>query len=211
MYIEDPEIKAMSDLRKSLEANDIRKFERTIRDKKNKISSEPFLMSYIEPLRRRIQEQVLLSITVPYKKITLLNIAIDLNLNVEEVSELLCSLILDGKLPFYVSYTKLACYLVCKAFSVKTQQHTLIIMLRGIHACVFSGKLKGHVDEITGVVTMESDSGMGTADLYCRDRDAAVGELASSLDKAVGKWEIKLETGGTGGGLMVGSGAMGYL
>lgn len=34
VYIEDPEIKAMSDLRKSLEANDIRKFERTIRDKK---------------------------------------------------------------------------------------------------------------------------------------------------------------------------------
>ena len=87
----------MSDLRKSLEANDIRKFERTIRDKKNKISDEPFLMTYIEPLRRRMQEQVLLSITVPYKKITLLNIAIDLNLNVPEVNDLLCSLILDGK------------------------------------------------------------------------------------------------------------------
>ena len=97
VYIEDPEIKAMSDLRKSLEANDIRKFERTIRDKKNKIAEESFLMTYIEPLRRRMQEQVLLSITVPYKKITLLNLAIDLNLNVPEVNELLCALILDGK------------------------------------------------------------------------------------------------------------------
>lgn len=87
----------MSDLRKSLEANDIRKFERTIRDKSNKISDEPFLMRYIEPLRRRMQEQVLLSIIVPYKKITLLNIAIDLNMNVPEVTNLLCTLILDGK------------------------------------------------------------------------------------------------------------------
>ena len=95
--MEDPEIKAMSELRKSLEANDIRKFERTIRDKKNKISDEPLLMTYIAPLRRRMQEQVLLSITTPYQNITLLNLAIDLNLNIPEVTELLCSLILDGK------------------------------------------------------------------------------------------------------------------
>jgi len=98
VYIEDPEIKAMSDLRKSLEANDIRKFERTIRDKKNKICDEAFLMSYIAPLRRRMQEQVVMSITAPYEKITLINIGIDLNMSIPEVEELLCNLILDGKL-----------------------------------------------------------------------------------------------------------------
>jgi COP9 signalosome complex subunit 2 len=58
VFADDPEIVAMSDLRQSLEANDLASFERTVANKKNRISDEPFLMKYLQPLRRRMREQV---------------------------------------------------------------------------------------------------------------------------------------------------------
>lgn len=58
VFSEDAEIMAMGDLRASLEANDLRRFERTLRNKANRIADEPFIMKYIQPLRRRMHEQV---------------------------------------------------------------------------------------------------------------------------------------------------------
>lgn len=58
VFADDKEILAMSDLRQSLEANDLKRFERTIRNKQNRIMEEQFLMTYIQPLRRRMREQV---------------------------------------------------------------------------------------------------------------------------------------------------------
>ena len=60
VFAEDLEIIAMSDLRMSLESNDLARFERILKNKQNRIVNEPFLMTYIEPLRRRMREQVLL-------------------------------------------------------------------------------------------------------------------------------------------------------
>ena len=57
-FADDREILAMSELRKSLDENDLSRFEKTLRDKANRIMDEPFLMTYIAPLRRRIREQV---------------------------------------------------------------------------------------------------------------------------------------------------------
>ena len=58
VFSEDLEIVAMSDLRMSLESNDLARFERILKNKKNRIVDEPFLMEYIQPLRRRMREQV---------------------------------------------------------------------------------------------------------------------------------------------------------
>jgi COP9 signalosome complex subunit 2 len=58
VFSEDPEIIAMSDLRMSLESNDLGRFERILKNKQNRIVDEPFLMTYIQPLRRRMREQV---------------------------------------------------------------------------------------------------------------------------------------------------------
>jgi len=57
-FADDKEIIAMSELRQSLEANDLARFERTLKAKQNRIVDEPFLMTYIYPLRRRMREQV---------------------------------------------------------------------------------------------------------------------------------------------------------
>lgn len=59
VYAEDKEIIAMVDLRQALEATDLPKFERVLKDKRNRIQDEPFLVKYIEPLRKRMREQVL--------------------------------------------------------------------------------------------------------------------------------------------------------
>lgn len=58
VFAEDLEIIAMSDLRMSLESNDLARFERILKKKENRIVDEPFLMTYIQPLRRRMREQV---------------------------------------------------------------------------------------------------------------------------------------------------------
>ena len=58
VFAEDLEIIAMSDLRMSLESNDLGRFERILKNKQNRIVDEPFLMTYIQPLRRRMREQV---------------------------------------------------------------------------------------------------------------------------------------------------------
>jgi COP9 signalosome complex subunit 2 len=62
VYAEDREILAMSELRQCLEATDLPRFERILADKRNRITDEPFLMTYIGPLRKRMREKVYLSI-----------------------------------------------------------------------------------------------------------------------------------------------------
>ena len=103
VYAEDPEIVAMSDLRQCLEANDFKRFERTLLNKKNHIVDEPLLMVYIEPLRRRMREQVLISLAKPYKRVTLKYLATELSLSVADVERLLVDMILDKRLNGYVN------------------------------------------------------------------------------------------------------------
>lgn len=98
VYADDKEIVAMSDLRQSLEANDLTSFEKTLRNKSNRISDEPFLMTYIQPLRRRMHEQVLLSLTRPYQKLYLSYLSRELSLNDNELERLLVDMILDQRL-----------------------------------------------------------------------------------------------------------------
>jgi hypothetical protein len=66
VFADDKEIIAMADLRQSLEANDLVRFERILKNKQNRIVDEPFLMTYIQPLRRRMREQVQL-INLPHE------------------------------------------------------------------------------------------------------------------------------------------------
>ena len=58
VYQEDKEIVALMELRMSYDSNDLGRFERTLRNKQNRILDDPFIMSYVAPLRRRMREQV---------------------------------------------------------------------------------------------------------------------------------------------------------
>ena len=98
VFAEDKEVLAMSDLRQSLEANDLRRFERVLQNKQNHIMDEPIIMTYVQPLRRRMREQVLLSLVRPYQKVTLAFLSRELSLPGPDVEALLVDMILDGQL-----------------------------------------------------------------------------------------------------------------
>ena len=74
------------------------KFERTIRNKQNKILDEPFLMTYIQPLRRRMREQAIINLVKPFNKVSFEYLSKELTLTVDEVENILITLILDGKI-----------------------------------------------------------------------------------------------------------------
>lgn len=106
VFADDKEIVAMSDLRLSLESNDLPRFERIIGNRQNRILDEPLLMTYIHPLRKRMRQQVLLSITRPYSKVTLSFISKELFITEEEAEKMVVDMILDGELVALIDQTK---------------------------------------------------------------------------------------------------------
>jgi len=96
-FQEEREIVAMRSLRTSYEANDLNSFERTLKDKSNRILEDPFIMTYVEPLRRRMREQVLLALVRPYHRIKLSFIATELKLSAVEVERLVVDMILEDR------------------------------------------------------------------------------------------------------------------
>mmetsp|Transcript_1712 Transcript_1712/g.5927 ORF Transcript_1712/g.5927 Transcript_1712/m.5927 type:complete len:443 (-) Transcript_1712:201-1529(-) len=98
VFQDDREIVAVLDLRMAYESNDLMRFERVLANKTNHINDDPFMMTYVDPLRRRMREQVLVNITRPYRKVTLQFLATELKLSAEEVEGLLVDMILEGRL-----------------------------------------------------------------------------------------------------------------
>ena len=96
-YQEEKEITAMRTLRLAYDANDLGAFEATLRDRRAKILDDPFIMSYLAPLRRRMREQVLLNLLKPYRRVRLDFVAKHLGLSVEAVEEILVDMILDAR------------------------------------------------------------------------------------------------------------------
>ncbi len=94
----DPDIVAIKSLQQYLQQNDLRRFEGILNDKRNGISTEEVLMTYIQPLRRRMREHVLLNIVRPYKKVKMAFLAKELNLSEKEVEAMVVSMILAEEL-----------------------------------------------------------------------------------------------------------------
>lgn len=109
-------------------ANDLVAFERTLENKQNRILADPFIMSYVAPLRRRMREQVfyalehyfqyesfscpqflcpplllrnkvLLSLVKPYHRIRLAFVSKELKLESSEVELLLVDMITEKRIP----------------------------------------------------------------------------------------------------------------
>ncbi|KAG5187539.1 PCI domain-containing protein [Tribonema minus] len=98
VYQEEKEVAAMMELRMAYETNDLARFEKTLQNKANRILDDNFIMAYVEPLKRRMREQVLLAIVRPYRRINLAFMARELNLPEPAVEGLLVELILDERL-----------------------------------------------------------------------------------------------------------------
>jgi len=97
-YKNDPEILVMTNLVSAYERNDIKSFEKILKDNRQSILEDSFMRDYIEDLMKNIRTQVLLTILIPYKKIRIPFIAAELNITAKQVEDLLVSLILDNKI-----------------------------------------------------------------------------------------------------------------
>jgi len=97
-YKTDPEIVAMTNLVAAYEKNDIKAFEKVLKDNKQTILEDNFMRDYIEDLMKNIRTQVLLKILTPYTKIRTGFIAAELNINSKQVEDLMVALILDSNI-----------------------------------------------------------------------------------------------------------------
>jgi COP9 signalosome complex subunit 2 len=68
-YKNDPEIIAMNNLVAAYERNDIKAFEKILKDNKKTILDDTFMRDYIDDLLKNIRTQVLLKILTPYTRI----------------------------------------------------------------------------------------------------------------------------------------------
>lgn len=97
-YQEEREITAMKRLRLAYDANDLAAFEATLKDKHARILDDPFIMSFVEPLRTKMREQVLLNLVKPYRRCKLQYLANELGLDLEHLHDLLVDMILDDRI-----------------------------------------------------------------------------------------------------------------
>ena len=77
--------------------NEIREFEKLLKQDSRTIMGDAFIRNYIEDLLKNIRTQVLLKVITPYTRIRIAFIAQELNIAPAEVEQLLVTLILDGQ------------------------------------------------------------------------------------------------------------------
>ncbi|KAI8890880.1 PCI-domain-containing protein [Backusella circina FSU 941] len=97
-YKNDREIEAMTNLVGAYQKKEINEFERILRVNQQSIMGDPFIRTYIDDVLRNIRTQVLIKLIKPYTRIKIEFISKQLNIPVEDVEELLVSLILDEKI-----------------------------------------------------------------------------------------------------------------
>lgn len=89
VFERDADVVAMTRLRMHLQDSDLQRFEQVLSDKKNGITDDTFLMQYIQPLRARMREKVLIDLTRPYNKVKLEYLAQELRMGVTELEGML--------------------------------------------------------------------------------------------------------------------------
>lgn len=94
VFERDTDVVAIINLRRHLQENDLNRFEKVLNDPRNGILEEPVLMTYIQPLRRRMREQVLINLTRPYDKVSISFLSEQLHITEVDVENMLLDMIL---------------------------------------------------------------------------------------------------------------------
>ncbi|PWY97413.1 putative COP9 signalosome complex subunit 2 [Testicularia cyperi] len=97
-YKSDPEIVAMTNLVAAYQRREVHEAEKILRENKRTILEDPFIKAYIEDVLRGLRTQYIVDTVKPYSRIQLAYLAQQLNISVDQVEDLLMSLILDGKI-----------------------------------------------------------------------------------------------------------------
>ncbi|KAG3112070.1 COP9 signalosome complex subunit 2 [Phytophthora idaei] len=102
VYQDVDEIGVMLLLRGAYEANDIVQFEKTLKNPKYKLLSDPIMKRYLNPLLRNIRCQVMKKLVRPYQAIRIESLSKSMNITSEDVQDIAVALIqnleLDAKI-----------------------------------------------------------------------------------------------------------------
>lgn len=99
VYADDPEILAVAKLRSAYETNDVKTIDECLSNPEYNISTDAFIATHLEDLRRNIRLKVLVNIVKPYKTVRLDFLALELNVDTNTIISLLVQLILDERVP----------------------------------------------------------------------------------------------------------------
>jgi len=98
VYKDDPEILAMQNLRYAYEQKSIKDFYKVVNDPVSKLKEDDFMKDFIEDLQKAISLEKILSVIIPYRKITLKYLSSVLMIDTTVVEKCLFELIANGKL-----------------------------------------------------------------------------------------------------------------
>lgn len=97
-YTSNREIVSMTSLRGAYTRKDVKEFEQILKQNSESIMGDAFIREHIEELLSRFRSQVLLKLIQPYTIIEIPYAANALNIEVQELEDLLVSLIIDGRI-----------------------------------------------------------------------------------------------------------------
>ena len=97
-YENTPDIRAMVELRAAYDNGDARKFESILRDPATNLLGDAFIAEYVDDLLQQTRQDVLRQYVVPYRRVRLNSIAMELNIKEEDIEPLIVRMVLDGKL-----------------------------------------------------------------------------------------------------------------
>ncbi|RUP46953.1 PCI domain-containing protein [Jimgerdemannia flammicorona] len=96
-YKNDPQIVAMTNLVSAYQRQEIREFEKILRENHQTIMDDPFIRNYIDEVLKNIRTQVLIRLIQPYTRIEIPFVSKQLGVPAQDVEDLLVGLILDNK------------------------------------------------------------------------------------------------------------------
>jgi COP9 signalosome complex subunit 2 len=96
-YKNDPRIAAMTDLVDAYQRDDIHQYESILQNNKD-VMADPFIAENIDEVTRNMRTKGVMKLVAPYTRFTLEFVAKQLKISVMEVQDIICFLIVDGKL-----------------------------------------------------------------------------------------------------------------
>ncbi|KAI9750490.1 MAG: hypothetical protein M1815_001765 [Lichina confinis] len=96
-YKNDPRISAMTDLVDVYQRDDLHRYEQILRANLD-LLSDPFIAENIDEVTRNIRSRAMLRLVKPYKRFGLGFAALKLDISVDEATEILAGLIIEGSL-----------------------------------------------------------------------------------------------------------------
>ncbi|KAL0490099.1 Cops2 [Acrasis kona] len=101
-YKTHSEIVAMTELVSAYQNNNIKSFEKILKQNKKTIAEDPFIRTYIPDLLNNIRTKVLLRLIKPYTRIKMDFVAKELFITIQDVEKLCVDLILDQQLDGFI-------------------------------------------------------------------------------------------------------------